>query len=120
MILIMNIKPIQNNTDLKVASRRLHKLIKKKGADEAAETEILAILIEVYEKENYPISRLDPIDAIKFRMDQQGLKQKDLEFCIGAKSRVSEVLNRKRSLSLRMIKRLHKKLKIPYESLIGE
>jgi HTH-type transcriptional regulator/antitoxin HigA len=69
--------------------------------------EILVTLIEAYENKYYPISSPDPIEAIRFRMEQQGLKAKDLEAFIGSSGRVSEVLNHKRSLSLRMIKRLH-------------
>lgn len=81
--------------------------------------EILVTLIEAYENRHYSIGPADPIEAIKFRMDQQGLAAKDLEIYIGSSGRVSEVLNRKRPLSLRMIKRLHDGLKIPYESLLS-
>ena len=76
-------------------------------------------LVEAYENKYYPISPADPIDAIKFRMEQQGLTPRDLEVYIGSSGRVSEVLNRKRSLSLRMVKRLHDGLRIPYESLLS-
>ena len=79
--------------------------------------EVLVTLIEAYE--NYPIGPADPVDAIKFRMEQQGLGLRDLEKYIGASGRGSEVLNRKRPLSLRMVKRLHDGLRIPYESLLG-
>ena len=82
--------------------------------------EVLVTLIEAYENKHYPVSPPDPIEAIKFRMDQQGLKARDLEVFIGGSGRVSEVLNRKRPLSLRMIKRLHNGLKIPYESLLAD
>ena len=81
--------------------------------------EVLVTLIEVYEQKHYPIISADPIEAIKFRMEQQGLCQKDLEPYIGSSGRVSEVLNRKRRLSLKMIKRLHDGLHIPYESLLS-
>ncbi|MCY1430599.1 hypothetical protein D9M71_465490 [compost metagenome] len=80
---------------------------------------MLAILIEKYEDEHHPIPPSDPIEAIKFRMDQQGLTPRDLEPYIGSSGRVSEVLNRKRKLSLAMIKRLHDGLRIPYESLLA-
>lgn len=73
-----------------------------------------------YENKHYPIGPADPIEAIKFRMEQQGLAAKDLEPFIGSSGRVSEVLNRKRALSLRMVKRLHDGLKIPYESLLSD
>lgn len=81
--------------------------------------EVLATLIEVYENKYYPINAANPIDAIKFRMEQQSLTPKDLEQYIGSSGRVSEVLNGKRALSLRMIKNLHAGLKIPYDSLLS-
>jgi HTH-type transcriptional regulator/antitoxin HigA len=91
----------------------------EEGTPEADEMEILVALIEAYENKHYPISPADPVEAIKFRMDQQGLTPRDLEAYIGSSGRVSEVLNRKRSLSLRMVKRLHDGLRIPYESLLS-
>ncbi|VVO95070.1 hypothetical protein PS847_02522 [Pseudomonas fluorescens] len=81
--------------------------------------EILALLIEKYEEQHFPMPPSDPIEAIKFRMDQQGLTPRDLEPFIGTSGRVSEVLNRKRKLSLAMIKRLHDGLRIPYECLLA-
>lgn len=81
--------------------------------------EIWVTLIESYENKHYPIPPADPVDAIQFRMEQQGLTQKDLERYIGSSGRVSEVLHRKRRLSLPMIKRLHDGLRIPYESLLS-
>jgi len=81
--------------------------------------EVLVTLIEAYENKHYPISPPDPVEAIKFRMEQQGLTLRDLEVYIGPSGRVSEVLNRKRPLSLRMVKRLHDGLRIPYESLLA-
>ena len=81
--------------------------------------EILVTLIEAYENKHYPIGPADPVEAIKFRMEQQGLTPRDLEAYIGPSGRVSEVLNGKRPLSLRMIKRLHDGLRIPYESLLA-
>ena len=116
----MNIKPIRSDEDLQEAFRHLEGIFQaKEGTPEADEVEILVTLIEAYENKNYPISPPDPIEAIKFRMDQQGLTARDLEVFIGSSGRVSEVLNRKRPLSLRMIKRLHDGLKIPYESLLA-
>ncbi len=86
---------------------------------ETGETmDLLAILIENYERKHYPISPPDPVDAILFRMDQMNLKQKDLALYFGGKTKISEVLNRKRPLSLRTITLLHENLGIPYESLI--
>ena len=117
----MNIKPIHNDDDLKMAFVRLEEVFQaKQGTPQADEMEILVTLIEVYENKKYPITPPEPIEAIKFRMEQQGLKAKDLEAYIGSSGRVSEILNRKRPLSLKMIKRLHKELNIPYESLLAD
>ena len=84
------------------------------------EAELLGILIEKYEEAHYPIDPPDPIEAIKFRMDQMNMNYQDLAEVIGYKSRVSEIFNHKRKLTLTMIKNLHKKMKIPYESLITD
>ncbi len=117
----MNIKPIRNDEDLQKAFHRLEGIFQAKdGTQEVDEMEILVTLIEAYENKNYPITPPDPIEAIKFRMEQQGLTPRDLEVFIGSSGRVSEILNRKRPLSLRMIKCLHKELHIPYESLLAE
>lgn len=116
----MNIKPIRNDEDLRAAFQRLETVFQaQEGAPEADEMEILVTLIEAYEHRHYPISAADPVEAIKFRMEQQGLTQKDLEPYIGSSGRVSEVLNRRRRLSLKMVKRLHDGLHIPYESLLS-
>lgn len=116
----MNIKPIRDDADLRAAFQRLEVIFHAdEGTPEADEMEILVTLIEVYENKHYPIHVSDPVDAIKFRMDQQGLTPRDLEPFIGPSGRVSEVLNRKRRLSVSMIKRLHDGLHIPYESLFA-
>jgi HTH-type transcriptional regulator / antitoxin HigA len=116
----MNIKPIRNDEELHAAFRRLEGIFQAgEGTPEADEMEILVTLIEAYENKHYPIGPADPVDAIKFRMEQQGLTARDLETYIGPSGRVSEVLNRKRPLSLRMVKRLHDGLRIPYESLLA-
>lgn len=116
----MNIKPIRNDNDLRAAFKRLEKVYQAKaGTPQADEMEILVTLIEAYEHKHFPIGLVDPIEAIKFRMEQQGLTQKDLEPYIGSSGRVSEILNRKRRLSLQMIQRLHDGLNIPYESLLS-
>lgn len=116
----MNIKPIHSDADLQAAFRRLEAIFQaEEGTTEADEMEILVTLVEAYENKHYPIGPADPIEAIKFRMEQQGLTSRDLEAYIGSSGRVSEVLNRKRSLSLRMVKRLHDGLHIPYESLLS-
>ncbi len=80
---------------------------------------MLSILIEKYEEENYPIESPDPVEAIIFRMEQMGMTKKELAEVIGYKSRVSEIFSRKRKLTLKMIRNLHDKMKIPYESLIA-
>ncbi len=117
----MIIKPIRDDADLKAAFRRLEAIFQAEpGTAEADEMEVLVTLIEAYENKHYAIGPADPIEAIKFRMEQQGLTPRDLEPYIGSSGRVSEVLNRKRPLSLRMIKRLHEGLRIPYESLLAE
>ena len=116
----MNIKPIRNDEDLRDTFKHLETVFQaKEGTPEADELEILVTLIEAYEQKHYPISAADPVEAIKFRMEQQGLSQKDLEPFIGSSGRVSEVLNHKRRLSLQMVKRLHDGLHIPYESLLS-
>ena len=117
----MIIKPIRNDEELKAAFQRLEAIFQAEAeTPEADEMEVLVTLIEAYENKHYPITPPDPIAAIKFRMEQQNLNAKDLEAYIGSSGRVSEVLNRKRPLSLRMIKRLHDGLRIPYESLLAD
>jgi HTH-type transcriptional regulator / antitoxin HigA len=116
----MNIKPIRNEADLRAAFHRLEAIYQAEEDTLAAdERDVLVTLVEAYENRNYPIAPPDPVDAIKFRMEQQGLSPQDIEPFIGPSGRVSEVLNRKRPLSLRMIQRLHAGLKIPYESLLA-
>ena len=116
----MTIKPIRSEGDLTKALRRLESVFQaKKNTPEADEMEVLVALIEAYENKHYPIGPADPIEAIKFRMEQLGLTARDLEAYIGPSGRVSEVLNGKRPLSLRMIRRLHDGLRIPYESLLA-
>jgi len=90
----------------------------KKGTQEGDELEILGILIEQYENDNFRIELPDPIEAIKFRMEQLGYTQNDLAKVVGLKSRASEILNKKRKLSLDMIRQLHDKLNIPTDVLI--
>jgi len=92
----------------------------KKGTPEGDELDLLTLLIENYESNKYPINLPDPIEAIKFRMEQLGYKQKDLAIAIGLKSRVSEILNKKRKLTLDMIRKLNEVLGIPTEILIRE
>ena len=117
----MTIKPIRNEDDLKRAFRRLEKIFQaEEGSAQSDERDVLVTLIEAYENKHYDFGPADPVEAIKFRMEQDGLMPRDLEPFIGPSGRVSEMLNRKRPLSLRMVKRLHDGLKIPYESLLTE
>jgi len=117
----MNLKPIRNTKDYNAALARLEEIFDaSKNTPEGDELEVLAILIDNYEKQHFPIDLPDPIEAIKFRMEQLGYKQKDLVAIIGFKSRVSEILNKKRKLSVEMIRRLSQKLNIPSEILIQD
>lgn len=117
----MEIKAIKTEQDYNQALSRLEKIfhapIDSKEGDEA---EVLTILIEKYEEEHYPIEAPDPIEAIKFRMEQMDMNKSDLAKIIGYPSRVTEILNRKRKLTLKMIRNLHEQLRIPYESLIAD
>jgi HTH-type transcriptional regulator / antitoxin HigA len=115
----MTIKPIKTKKDYQAAMRRLESIFDAKpGTAEGDELEVLGILIEKYEQEHYPIGYPDPIEAIKFRMEQMGYSQNDLAKVVGLKSRASEILNRKRKLTLDMIRQLHHALGIPTEVLI--
>lgn len=117
----MNIAPIRNEKDYQKALIRLEEIFDaQKGSVEGDELEILSILIDRYENENFPIGMPDPIEAIKFRMEQMGMNQKDLAEVVGFKSRVSEILNRKRKLTLDMIRKLNVALRIPTEVLIQD
>ena len=116
----MSIKPIRSDDDLQRAVKRLEKIFQaEEGTSQADERDVLVTLIEAYENKHYDFGPADPVEAIKFRMEQGGLTPRDLEPYIGQSGRVSEVLNRKRSLSLRMVKRLHDGLQIPYETLLA-
>ncbi len=115
----MTVKPIKTKKDYNQALERLETIFDaKKNSKEGDELEILSILIEKYEDENFPIGFPDPIEAIKFRMEQLGYNQADLAQVVGLKSRASEILNKKRKLSIEMIRQLHDKLKIPTDVLI--
>jgi HTH-type transcriptional regulator/antitoxin HigA len=112
---------IKTEEDYNKALARIDELMDAKpGTAEMDELELVTALVEMYEERNFPISRPGPVDAIKFRMDQQGLKQKDLIPLLGTKSKVSEVLNGKRSLTLAMMRKVHKGLGIPAEILLRE
>lgn len=117
----MKIKPIRNKLDYQKALEHLELIFDaKRGTDEGDELENLSIVIDIYENENFPIEMPDPISAINFRMEQMGLKQKDLVDMIGFKSRVSEIMNKKRKLTLEMIRKLNASLHIPTEILIQD
>lgn len=115
----MNIKVIKTEEEYNLALKRLELIFDAPiDAPEGDEAELLSILIEKYEDEHYPIEAPNPIEAIKFRMEQMEMDNNDLAKVIGYKSRVSEIFNGKRKLTLKMIRNLHEKLKIPYESLM--
>lgn len=117
----MEWKVIKTEKEYQRAIRRLDVIFDaKKNSKEGDELELLSLLIDNYEQEKTPIDFPDPIEAIKFRMDQLGYKQKDLAYALGLKSRVSEILNRKRKLTLDMIRRLNEQLGIPTEVLVRE
>jgi len=117
----MTLKLIKTKKDYQEALKRLEIIFDANpNTKEGDELDILALLIEKYEEEHFPIEAPDPIEAIKFRMEQMGYKQKDLENIIGYKGRVSEILNRKRKLTLEMIRKLHETLQIPTDVLLQE
>lgn len=118
----MNIRPIRNDSDYRAALAELSAGFDHEPAPDSAEGdrfEVLLTLVEAYEAKHFPIEAPDPIEAIRFRMEQAGLTVKDLVPSIGQPNRVYEVLNRKRGLTLEMIRNLHRNLGIPAESLIG-
>jgi len=117
----MNIKPIKTEADYREALLRLEVIFDAKiGTPESDEADILGLMIDEFEKKHYPIEAPDPIEAIKIRMEEMQLKQVDLVDAIGGKSRVSEVLNRKRKLTVEMIRNLNKRLNLSSELLISD
>ena len=117
----MNIRPIRNSSDHESALKRIEALMLATPAtvESDDELDVLATLVNVYENDHYPIDAPDPIEAIKFRMEQLGLERKDLEPYLGSRARVSEILNKRRKLSLAMIRSLHENLEIPLAALVG-
>jgi HTH-type transcriptional regulator / antitoxin HigA len=114
-----SLRPIRTKASYEAALKEVERLWGARSGTPAGDRlDILATLIEAYEDEHYPMDPPDPIDAIKFRMEQQGLTRKDLEGILGTRTRVAEVLNGRRGLSINMIRRLHDKLGIPAEVLI--
>src|ERR1700757_4308032 len=113
------IKPIRTKKDYAASMAEVERLWgAKAGTPEGDRLDVLATLIDAYETQQYPIDPPDPVEAIKFRMEQQGLTRRDLEEIIGTRTRIAEVLNRKRGLSIAMIRRLHERLGISADVLI--
>lgn len=116
-----SIKIIKSEKEYEHALERLEEIFDAPpGTPEGDESELLALLIEKYEEEHYPIPDPDPIEAIKYMMEQSNLKLKDLSDILGNKGNVSKILNKKRKLSLEMIRKLHALLKIPYSVLLQD
>jgi HTH-type transcriptional regulator / antitoxin HigA len=114
-----DVKPIRSEADYQAALSEIERLWgAKAGTPDGDRLDVVATLIDAYESENEPMDPPDPIEAIKFRMEQQGLTRKDLEALLGSRARVAEVLNRKRDLSIGMIRRLHERLGISADVLI--
>jgi len=117
----MDIKPIKTDADYRAALKEIESLMMAQtDTPEGERLDVLVTLVEAYEKRHFPLDLPDPVEAIKFRMDQMGLSPKDLEPMIGRLNRVYEVLNHKRPLTLKMIWKLHRGLGIPAESLIKQ
>ena len=117
----MEIRAIKSEQDYDRALKRLEQIFHAEmDTPEGDEAEVLSILLEKYEDDHYPIGMPDPIEAIKFRMEQMNMNQKDLAEIVGFTSRVSEILNRKRKLTLTMIRKLSATLHIPTEVLVQE
>lgn len=115
----MDIKPIKSEADYRATLKEIESLMMAKAnTPEGERLDVLTTLVEAYEAKNYPLDLPDPVEAIKFRMEQSGLTPKDLQPMIGGLNRVYEILNHKRSLTLQMIRKLHKGLGIPAECLI--
>jgi HTH-type transcriptional regulator / antitoxin HigA len=117
----MEIRPIRTPADHDWALREIERLWEAApGSEEEDLLDILTTLVEAYEERQYPMDPPDPVEAIKFRMDQESLTRSDLEPILGTRARVAEVLNHRRPLSISMIRRLHERLRIPAEVLIRE
>ena len=115
----VEVKPIRSEADHEAALTEVERLWgAKAGTPKGDRLDVLATLIDAYESARYPMDPPDPVEAIKFRMEQQGLTRRDLEEIIGTRTRIAEVLNRKRGLSIGMIRRLHERLGISADVLI--
>ena len=116
----MNIHPIKTEDDYSKAMQRIDALMDAlPGTEEGDELDVLATLVEAYERNHFPIDSPDPVEAILFRMEQMGIDRKALEPFLGGRNRVSEVLNRKRNLSMSQVRKLHDGLNIPLENLVN-
>lgn len=117
----MDIKPVKSKADYCFALKEIEALMTAElGSPEGEKLDVLVTLVEAYEAKHFPMELPDPVAAIQFEMERRGMSVKDLEPMIGKSNRVYEILNRKRSLSLGMIRRLHEKLGIPAESLLKD
>ena len=117
--MMAEVKPIRTKRDYEAALKEVERLWgAKAGTTEGDRLDVLATLMDAYEAEHYPMDPPDPVEAIKFRMEQQGLTRRDLEEIIGTRTRIAEVLNRRRALSIAMIRRLHERLGISADVLI--
>lgn len=117
---MIDIHPIKTEDDYNNTILRIDALMDAlPGTEEGDELDVLATLVEAYERDHFPIETPDPVEAILFRMEQMGIDRKALEPYLGGRNRVSEVLNRKRNLSMRQVRKLHDGLKIPLENLVG-
>jgi HTH-type transcriptional regulator/antitoxin HigA len=117
----MNIRPIKTKADYRAALKEVEALMAaERDTPEGERLDVLVTLVEAYENKHYPLDLPDPVEAIRFRMEQKGMTPKDLVPMIGQINRVYEVLNRRRPLTLAMIQRLHSELGIPAESLIKQ
>lgn len=117
----MNIKPVRTKKDYETALKRIEKLMGAKANTAAGdELDVLVTLVDAYEEKRFPVGDPDPIAAIEHRMEALGMARRDLEPILGSRSRVSEILNRRRKLSIDMIRNLHDKMGIPASSLIRD
>ena len=116
----MNVKPIKTKKDYETVLNKIEELLDAKpNTNDGDLLDVLTTLVEAYEQKHFKIAPPDPVEAIKFRMEQLGLKQSDIADVIGGKNRASEILNRKRELTAKMMRDLHRKFNIPAESLLA-
>jgi HTH-type transcriptional regulator/antitoxin HigA len=116
----MEIRPLKSEQDYEAAHNRIEALMGSDTEAEISELEVLSTLVDVYEREHHPISAPDPIEAVRFRMEQAGLTARDLIPILGSRSKASEVLSGRRTLTLQMARALHEHLGIPAKSLLAQ